>query len=476
MSLNDVQTFLSGNLLYLLILIVVAEVFLYFARIPAHRSIFSLCRLLHNSLRLMARSVLLAEKRLIRRNREVLLTAGEKSVERLVEQEFNRVDAVLKRDLGGFPAIQRSMADRVTHIDENYLESSELEPPPPIWVDAVKSIAKIQSGGNAAVANILNEIHKTTENQFKIAVDEYRKAASVRLSKLAKMAPDWRKVAHLLEGVGKKFDGLNDRAKIIDNLMKEYREYRARTDKAERVLSSSSMTHFFISWFVLMVAIGGAMINFRLIALPMSEMVGGGSYLGKFNIADVAALVIIFVEITMGLFLMESLRITNLFPIIGQMDDKMRIRMVWVTFIILLILACVESSLAFMRDRISADLHALRQSLADVEMEQQATSIIPTIGQMVMGFILPFALTFVAIPLESFIHSSRTVFGIIGAAIIRWFSFLLRLLGNITLYLGGVLIGIYDILIIPAIGIENLVENILAKKQDGTKKGKEKAS
>jgi len=469
MNLNDVQTLWGGNFIYVFILIAVAELFLYFARIPAHRSIYSICRLLHNSLRLMARSVLLAEKKVVRRNREVILTAGEKSVERLMEQEFNRVDAVLKRDLGGFPAIQRALADKVAHIDESYLESSELEPPPPVWINAVKSVAKISSGGDAGVANILTEIHKTTENQFKRSVDEYRKASSVRLAKLAKMAPDWRKVGRLLGEVSKKFDGLNDRAKILDNLMKEFRENRAKTDKAERMLSSSSITHFFISGFVLMVAIGGAMINFQLIALPMSEMVGGGSYIGNLKIANVAAMVIILVEIAMGLFLMESLRITNLFPIIGQLDDKMRVRMVWVTFIILFILACIESSLAFMRDRIAADLHALRQSLADVNMDEQVTSVIPTIGQMVMGFVLPFALTFVAIPLESFIHSSRTVIGIILAAGIRWFAFLLRLLGNISVHLGGLIIGIYDILIIPLLW----VEGALKKKMDKTE---EKAS
>ncbi|NIQ97122.1 MAG: hypothetical protein GWN87_25280, partial [Desulfuromonadales bacterium] len=79
-------------------------------------------------------------------------------------------------------------------------------------------------------------------------------------------------------------------------------------------------------------------------------------------------------------------------------------------------LAGVESALAFMRDRIAADMEALRQTLAGADVvKTQVESIIPTAGQMVMGFVLPFALTFVAIPLESFIHSSRTVIGIVAA-------------------------------------------------------------
>ena len=225
------------------------------------------------------------------------------------------------------------------------------------------------------------------------------------------------------------------------------------------MLESSSMTQFFISGLVLLIAFGGAVINFNLIALPMSEMVGGGSYIGQFKTSNVAALVIILVEVAMGLYLMESLRITKLFPVIGSMDDKMRRRMIWVTFSILLILACVESALAFMRDQIAADMQALRQSLAAVEGGQPVNSWIPTVGQMVMGFILPFALTFVAIPLESFISSSRTVMGFVLVGLLRGTAFLLRLMGNIASYLGELLVNLYDVLIFPPLWIEKFVHS-----------------
>jgi hypothetical protein len=137
------------------------------------------------------------------------------------------------------------------------------------------------------------------------------------------------------------------------------------------------------------------------------------------------------------------------------MDDKMRHRMIWVTFTILLVLACVESALAFMRDRIAADIQALRQTLAQVEGPVAFNSWIPTIGQMVMGFILPFALAFVAIPLESFVQSSRTVVGEIVAATLRGTAFLLRLMGNIAKYAGELLVNLYDLLAFPLLWVEN---------------------
>jgi hypothetical protein len=286
-------------------------------------------------------------------------------------------------------------------------------------------------------------------------MEEYRHSVGARHALLDKMRPHWQRVSQTLDQVGKTVTGLHERGSIIDKQMSEYEEIRKKTDKATRRLTSSAMTQFCISAIVLAIAIGGAMINFNLIALPMSEMVGGGSYIGDFKTSDIAALVIILVELAMGLYLLESLRITRLFPLIGQMDDKMRIRMIWVTFSILLILACVESALAFMRDRIAADMQALRQTLAQAETPEAVNSWIPTIGQMVMGFILPFALTFVAIPLESFVQSSRTVIGTVTAAALRGVAFGLRLLADATKYAGDFFVNLYDLLPFPLLWIEH---------------------
>ncbi len=461
MSLTKLLVIWPGSpVLSMLIWIAVMVVLLYLARTPAHRAIYSLSRVIHSGFRLMARSVLFAEQKLVQRNKEVLLTAGIESVERLIEREFHRVDAVVKRDLSGYPTLHRALSDQTTRIDEDYRESSESPPAPPGWVSAVEAVANLPSQGDGTVVNILNEIHKTTVSQYKSAMEEYRKSVAVRHGALKKMMPYWRKMAQTLEQVGKTITGLHERARVIDNRMTEYEEIREQTDKAARMLTASSLTQFFISGFVLLIAVGGAVINFNLIALPMSEMVGGGSYIGKFKTANVAALVIILVELAMGLYLMESLRITRLFPIIGQLDDKMRIRMIWVTFTILTILACVESALAFMRDQIAADMQALRQSLAAVEATGVAVnSWIPTVGQMVMGFVLPFALTFVAIPLESFVQSSRTVLGVVTTAVLRWLAFFLRLLGNISRYFGELMVNIYDLFIFPPLWVENLVRD-----------------
>lgn len=460
MSFTDFLIIIPGSpALSMLIWIVVGVVLLYLARSPAHHAIRSLTRVVHSSLRLAAKSVLLAQERLVQRNKEVLIAQGRESVERLIEREFHRVNTVVTRDLAAYPALQRTLSDQITRIDEDYRESAELPPPPPTWVDAIETISKVKSKSDSTVGNILKEIEKTSKGQYKQTMEEYRRSMGERHNILTKMVPYWRKLIQTLEEVGKKIAGLQERASVIDSKMKEYESMRSQTEEAERTLASSSMTQFVISGFALLIAFGGAVINFNLIALPMSEMVGGGSYIGPFKTADVAALVIILVEVAMGLYLMESLRITKLFPIISSMDDRMRIRMIWVTFGILLILACVESALAFMRDRIAADMQALRQSLAAADVAGPAHSVIPTIGQMVMGFILPFALTFAAIPLESFVQSSRTVMGSVVAGLLRALAFILRLSGNIARYLGEFLVNIYDFIIFPPLWVEKAIKN-----------------
>ena len=75
---------------------------------------------------------------------------------------------------------------------------------------------------------------------------------------------------------------------------------------------------------------------------------------------------------------------------------------------------------------------------------------ITTAAQMGMGFILPFALVFVAIPLETFVHSLRTVVGLITMGVLRVVALSLRLLGSGFRYLGVLSAQLYDLpLFIP---------------------------
>ncbi len=457
MSGTNVLTIWSDQVAISVIVWLAIIIFLmFFARPWAHQAIHAFAKVIHKAARTASRSIRSAELHLKDRNRQVLLQHGREATERHIEREFQRVATTVNRDLSGYPSLQRKLKEQITKIDEDYQQTAEVPPSPPNWLEAIEHVAKIPGNGDPTVAKILDDIHGTLKRANDKALTEYRSASQRRHTLLKQMLPYWRKMTHTLESVEKKIHSLEERSKIIDNQMDKYSEIMAQTDLATKLLSSSSLTQFFIAGLVLIIAALGGFINFQLIALPMSEMVGAGTYVGNtsWQVSNVAAMVIISVEVAMGLFLMEAVGITRLFPVIGSMDDKMRRRIAWVLFSFLFLFASIESALAYMRDLMATDREALNQSLAGVQVVEAEYRWIPSVGQMIMGFVLPFALTFVAIPLESFVHSSRTVLGIAAAAFLRFLAFFCRFLGNISLNAGNFLINVYDLVIIVPLRID----------------------
>ena len=452
-----------------IILIVAA---LYLVRGTAHKTIQAAAQGLHRSFKVASRALSRSEKNLEARNRDVLLAAGREAKERIIEREFERINETVRKDLANYSALHRSLSESIGRIEKDHQEAVDVPPDPPGWVKAVESVAEMDAKeGRAHVGSILSDIHKSLLRAHKEAMAAYHAASAKRHKLLRHMRPDWRRIQQTLTQVGKNVDSLLSRSVTIDRLMQEYEDIVRGHDRAVSVLSSSSLVNFFVSAFVLCIAIGGATINFSLIARPMAEMVGGTSLIGDFRTADIAALVIILVEISMGLFLMESLRITRLFPVIGALPDKTRVRMIWITFSILFLLASVEAGLAYMREVLLHDELATSALLrGDGAAAATATGEylwITTAAQMGMGFILPFALTFVAIPLETFVHSLRTVVGLLAISIIRALSLALRLLGNLSLYLGLLLKQVYDIpLFVPLWLEERLAAAVDSRRRD----------
>ncbi len=460
MPLSEIYLIVPNPLVSGLIWFFGLSAVLYLARLPAQRYILAFSEVIHNALRLASTSVKSADARLQARNREVLLEAGREASERMIEREFERVENTVMNDLSQYPALQRKLSEQITRIDEDYKQSTEVPPNPPDWCKVVESVANIDSKGDAMVSHILKDIHKSMVKAQDIAIQEHRRACRERHGVLKRMMPHWRSVKHVLGEVDRNISSILERATKIGRYMDEYQEIIKGSDRATRLLSSSAMSQFFVSAFVLGIAIGGAMVNFTLIARPMAEMVGGQNFVAGFKVSEISAIVIILVEVSMGLFLMESLRITRLFPVIGALNDKLRVRMIWITFGFLFILASVEAGLAFMREILMEDELATSALLRGDAASAIATADfawITTAAQMGMGFILPFALVFVAIPLETFVHSTRTVVGIMGVAFLRAIAFALRLVGNISRYSGKIVVNLYDLIIFGPLWLENTI-------------------
>ena len=436
--------------------------FMYAARLPMHLVIHSVCNLVTQSTRFISRWLFLSAENLRLRNQTVLLAHSQESGASVIDREFERVDNIIRKDMQEFPALQRKLMEEVTRIEEDYRRCGEVPPPPPEWVSALESVSQIKSGGDIP-RKLLEDINKSIQKIHDKTVAEFRRSYEERHKILKGAQPAWRSVEKLIGEMDKKLLTLHSNAKQIDGQMAKFEGIRARDNKAEHALTVSAFVQLAISSLVMVIAMGGAFINYKLIALPMSEMVGASDYItNNLKTSDVAALVIILMEASMGLFLLESLRITQLFPRIASMDDRMRRRLMLASLIFLVILAGIESSLALMRDMLISDKASLMRDLASSApaASEGWFASIPMAGQMIMGFVLPFALAFVAIPLESVVHSLRTVIGVLLVQSMRVTGFALRFAGVVFRRFAKVLELVYDIPIVIPLMIERWVVGI----------------
>jgi hypothetical protein len=456
-----------------LLLALLAMAFMYAARRPTHELLRSLGHMIGGPLRVASRWLSAAAIEINNRNKAVLLAHGRTEVGQRLEREFERLGAIVTRDLQGYPTLQRKLLDEITKIEEDYKKCGEVPPSPPDWTEAVAAIANVKSTGNELVLRVLEEIKRSVTAIHDKAIGEYRKAYETRHKILEGFMPFWRSVDKNLAQVEKNLAALQSSVNTVDAHMAKFEQINAGTDKAQHALTVSGFTQFAIALVVMAIAAGGAFINFKLIALPMSEMVGAGDYItGSLRTSEVAALVIIFVEASMGLFLLEAMRVTHLFPRIASLNEVLRRRMLWIAFTLLVTLAGVEAALALMRDMLIADKQALLQSLSTVQPVATDGWVgrIPTAGQMLLGFILPFALAFIAIPLESLIHSTRTVGGVLITALIRSLALVLRVTGQAVRQASRVLIRLYDVAIVVPLLAERIVKG---SRRSGRRRGAE---
>lgn len=437
---------------------------LYFIRPSAHQLLDNLTQLIVQNLRLLSRSFLAAAKNMSVRNKEVLLEHGKQQAERELERQFIRLGNLVEKDLSRYPTVQRNIEQNIASMEDKLTETSVVPAPLPEWTEAVESISKLKDStkNDAVVGKLLQAIYEAFHKQQSEVMNTYKKDISKRHGLLKSAMQHWRHLLEKLSSVEKHWQHLNDQAKKIDLQVERFDNMVKGTDKAERLLKSSNSTQFFIALVVMVIAGFGAFVNYNLIALPMSELMPATSQVAGYNVADIGAAVIIMLEITVGLFFMEAIGITRLFPVIHFMEDGKRKVWAWVCIIFLLALCFVEAGLAYMREAMVADKALLTSFLVAGEQASQAsateTSNIPMIGQMTLGFILPLILMFVAIPFESFIHSGRHVLGSLTSQALVFLSSALRALSLFLKPLANSFKNIYDMLCFAPLWIEQLIE------------------
>jgi hypothetical protein len=94
---------------------------------------------------------------------------------------------------------------------------------------------------------------------------------------------------------------------------------------------------------------------------------------------------------------------------------------------------------------------------ADVAVTEASRSQIPVVGQAVLGFILPWILAMVAVPLEMFLDSGRHVVAALVAAVLGGFGNLSRVLAHLIRSIGQLMPNLYDVYISIPLRIEGWI-------------------
>ncbi|GAA5524119.1 hypothetical protein Maes01_00673 [Microbulbifer aestuariivivens] len=418
---------------------------LFAARGPVHNSVAALARLIHQLLRLAASAVTSAEKRLQRRNSEVLLAREREALEWQIDRQFTRVEATVKRELSRYSALHRRLTEQLSAVDEDYIRSAELPPEPTNWSKAIKAVADIPAKEDPVVGDVLEIIHSSMRKAESKALEAYRESTRERHLLLKRMMPGWRRILSALGQVNRNVESVIQRSQVLDTHMQRYEALLQEGEGESHRLTISAMAQFLLSSLMLGVAVAAALLNVSLIGPSLQVVLGSGS--ADFPLAPVAAVVLVALQVAVGLLMLESQRITHLFPAVGALADGVRTRLLWILLALLGLLGLLGAVLASGVGGLSG-VDAGGSETAAVASGWAAAI------RAGLALLLPMALTFTAIPLQSFLASLRAVAGVCGVFVLRLFALALRVLGALVSRVGVLLVRLYDIVIFLPLWLE----------------------
>jgi hypothetical protein len=448
--------------LSMFVLWLASVVFLWAAREPMHQLFRSLDTLLRDGFQAFAGRCQSSAQELRKRSRAVLLAAGKLDAQGRLEREFHRIDSAFSGQLGHYANLQRRLDDLLIKLEADYQKCGEAPPGIPGWTAAVESISSIPTPGDPNVQKVLESIRKSSRDSERKALQDYRQDTARRHRTLGAMAPGWKDVRSLMGRMKVAVAKALESTERIDGYAEDYQKVRKDQELAARALSYSAVKLCLVSLLVLGVALGGAFINFQLIALPMSELVPAGARVGGVPVSTVSALVIVLMETALGIFLMDMLGITDLFPKLHSVPSSRRKLILGLSLFGLFFLASVESSLAVLREQIVEADAALKLSLAGEEsrlVTRASSSSIPVVGQAVLGFVLPWVLAMVAIPLEMLFDSARHVLASLAVLLLQGLAQLSRSVGHAAGALTRMLAYVYDVYVSIPLRIERAMRD-----------------
>jgi len=367
-----------------------------------------------------------------KRSRAALLAAGGLELQGKLEKDFHRIETGFSERLGQYSVLHRKLDELVQRLEQDYQESGISPPEVPGWTAAVETIAGLPSADDPNVQEILAGVQKSLDEAQRQALHAYRADAAERHEILDRTRSMWKEVRVLLERTNEAVEGALDTAARVNVYIDDYARVRDDDHVAARALSYSATKRFAISLLVLCAAAGGAFANWQLMAPALAGLLPEGAQLGGVSAAALSALAVVGLEVVLGVFAMDLLGITELFPRLARLPAKQRRLLLGGALAGLFLLAAAGGALA---------------------------------DSSLLGFAWPWLIALAAVPLEMFLDNGRHVAAHASALLVGGLGSLAFVAGRTARTLSDVLPSLYDAYVSIPLRIERAVKSAPSRRR-----------
>ncbi len=432
----------------------------YLARQPAHALILAVSGALRRLFRILSTYCGSLSERLQRWTGEMALTQSRAVIARRIRWEHERLRTRLESDLADMPELRRRLVEQIADIDEAFRRSAEPAPEPPAWAQVTDSVARLAEDQTGQVSRTLEDIRDAMAQYRADARESHRRASYRRYLLLYRMMPRWRRVQTVLENLEEKVERLQQR---LDGLLDRLQEFDAQIKGDRPAVSAvvgASVWRWLLSAAALSVAAAAIVVLGSLVVRPMQAMMGDELLVFGVPTYLVIASILVFFKLTVGLVMVEALRLSDVFPSISALDYQYRRLIFWSCFGILLLLASVgavsyyglgEAGLVASQGALPFDGSPLLLVLSNAL-------------QALMVFLLPFVLALAALPLAVFGRTTRPVMGIVLTLFAHLGMLLSRLIAVLAGIAGTLLVRVYDLAIFLPLWVERIVTAWLRRR------------
>jgi hypothetical protein len=363
-----------------------------------------------------------------------MLAAGGLELQGKLEKDFHRIETGFSERLGQYSILHRKLDELVQRLEQDYQDSGMSPPDVPGWTAALETMAGIPSADDPNVKEILAGVQKSLDESQRQALHAYRADAAERHAILERTRSIWKEVRVLMDRTNESVSGALSTATRVNVYIDEYARVRDDDHVAARALSYSAAKRFAISSLVLCAALGGAFANFQLLEPALGALLPAGAAFAGLPAAGLSAVAVVLLELALGVFAMDLIGITELFPRLARLPLARRRLLLAGSAASLLLLATIGAVLA---------------------------------ESALLGFVWPWLVALAAVPLEMFLDNGRHVAMHASAIVLSGLGSLAYVGGRAARTVIELIPSLYDAYVSVPLRIERALKSGAAERAAG---------